>query len=193
MRSWFARWGLRRLRGVGLPSVRVHLKPARPHGTDSEGSASGSSASGSSAPGSSEGPEPSTRSKSASSRNWKLTSSVGSSLAPRPPTAVGPVPSVAFAFLRPIESGRRLVEAGTRVDGRGRGAIVTGGSTLERTAGGIVVALTVRDSDAVLMGGKVRGAAVTGMALDSGTSSHPASRLRPEASSALSHELPFAR
>jgi hypothetical protein len=85
------------------------------------------------------------------------------------------------------------VGAGTRVDGRGRGAIVTGGSTLERTAGGIVVALTVRDSDAVLMGGKVRGAAVTGMALDSGTSSHPASRLGPEASSVLSHELPFAR
>ena len=27
---------------------------------------------------------------------------MGSSLAPRPPTAVGPVPSVAFAFLRPI-------------------------------------------------------------------------------------------
>jgi hypothetical protein len=142
---------------------------------------------------SSEGPEPSTRSKSASSRNWKLTSSVGSSLAAWP-LAVGP--NSPLALLPCIENGCRLTGAGTRLDERGRGAIVTGGSTLggiDRRAVGIVVAPTVRDSDTVLIGGRVCDAAVVGMALDSGTSSHPASRLGPETSSVLSRKLPFAR
>jgi hypothetical protein len=131
---------------------------------------------------------------SASSRYWKLTSSVGSSGAPGTDGAAGPDLSV--TFVARARMGPPLRGPGARLDGRGRGAMLTGGNTLgggsERELPRTRIALTVRGPGTLLTGAGVLDVDPIGRELDSGATSQPSSRLASATSSVASRRLRLA-